>query len=111
MYKFDARDNDKLDSYEKLPCKYCGKYKTYEGHDGCLKELIGIANACCGHGNINKAYVQFLDGVSIDGEDAIAIQDILKKHSINYNGLNCKKEDRLKFLMGNIPFYKDAWNL
>ena len=78
---------------------------------GCLGELIGIANACCGHGNVNKAYVQFLDGTSINGKDAIAIQDILKKHSINYNGLNYKKENRLKFLIGNVKFYKDAWNL
>lgn len=93
MDKLDARDNNNLDEYEKIPCKYCGKYRTYEGHDGCLGELIGIANACCGHGNVNKAYVQFLDGTSVNGKDAMTIQNILKKHSIM----------RVLFLMRGSP--------
>jgi hypothetical protein len=38
-------------------------------------------NACCGHGDIEDAYVQFLDGFSISGEDAIIILEVLKKIS------------------------------
>lgn len=92
-------------------CEHCGKSKTIEGHDGCLGELIGIANACCGHGNPNMAYVQFLDGTGIYGSDAILIQKILKRNSINYKGINYEKEERLKFLEGNVLFYKEEWNL
>jgi hypothetical protein len=107
----DARNNDKLKSFEKVPCKYCGKYKTFEGHDGCISELIGIANACCGHGNINEAYVQFLDGTVIKGKDAVLLQAILKRNSINYNDINTKKEERFKFMERGILFYKENWNL
>ena len=37
-------------------------------------------NACCGHGNGREAYVQFLDGFSLSGEDAIVILKVLKKY-------------------------------
>ena len=60
-------------------CGYCGLGNTKEGHDGCLGELPGIMNACCGHGVKRDAYVQFLDGVSIHGESAGVILDELKK--------------------------------
>jgi hypothetical protein len=36
-------------------------------------------NACCGHGVVDEAYVQFLDGASVHGRDALTIIDILKK--------------------------------
>jgi hypothetical protein len=62
------------------PCGYCRKRNTPEGHDGCLGTLKGIMNACCGHGQINEAYVQFLDGAAIHKEDAIVIMDVLKKY-------------------------------
>ena len=61
-------------------CGDCGKLPTQEGHDQCISNLIGCMNACCGHGSTNKAYVQFLDGKCIRGEDAITIQNILKRH-------------------------------
>jgi len=38
-------------------------------------------NACCGHGQINDAYIQFLDSFSIYGKDAKVIIDILKKYN------------------------------
>lgn len=60
-------------------CKHCGKDPTKEDHDGCLGTLPGLMNACCGHGEENEAYVQFLDGSRIAGKDAITIQNILKK--------------------------------
>jgi hypothetical protein len=44
------------------PCGYCGLANTPEGHDGCLGEIPGVRNACCGHGEAGSAYVQFNDG-------------------------------------------------
>lgn len=70
-------DTNKLESDR--PCRCCDKARTKEGHDGCLGELKGLSNACCGHGIIDDAYVQFLDGTIIKGEDAVVIQNILKK--------------------------------
>ena len=37
-------------------------------------------NACCGHGEVEKAYVQFLGGFSIHGADAVVVLEILKKY-------------------------------
>lgn len=96
----DARDNNKLFEFEKEPCDKCGKYKTYEGHDGCLGELMGLANACCGHGDNKKAYVQFLDGTGVYGDDAIEIQKILKRNTFEKS-----KIDKVKFLSGSVKFY------
>jgi hypothetical protein len=62
------------------PCGNCGSNPTKEGHDGCLGELKGLMNACCGHGDEREAYVQFLDGTVISGKDAVIIQCILKKY-------------------------------
>lgn len=61
-------------------CKHCGKSDTGKGHDGCLGTLKGVGNACCGHGFSDEAYVQFLDGSSVHGEDASIILNILKNH-------------------------------
>lgn len=68
-------------TYEKRPCGHCDKMPTQEGHDACLGTLIGVMNACCGHGQTNEAYAQLLDGHGIHGEDAITVMAILKKHS------------------------------
>jgi hypothetical protein len=68
-----------VQTYAERPCGYCGKTQTTEGHDGCLGTLPGIMNACCGHGQTNEVYVQFLDGTSIHREDAITILEILKR--------------------------------
>ena len=40
-------------------CGQCGRPVTAEGHDGCLGTLPGVANACCGHGQVQDAYVQY----------------------------------------------------
>lgn len=60
----------------------CGKCKNLnikEGHDACLGTLPGVMNACCGHGIIKDAYVQFLGGFCIRGKVAMIIIEILKK--------------------------------
>ena len=41
------------------PCGYCGKENTKNDHDGCLGTLPGVINACCGHGVVREAYIQF----------------------------------------------------
>ena len=68
-----------VDTWQDRPCGICGKFPTEEGHDACLGTLPGVMNACCGHGDNRDAYVQFLGGFSINGEDAITILTILKK--------------------------------
>lgn len=71
------------ETYKNKPCGYCGKKATREGHDACLGTLIGLMNACCGHGEEGSAYVQFLDGKCIRGKDAKTIIEVLKKHNKN----------------------------
>ena len=53
------------------PGGHCGSANTKEGHDGCLGTLAGVMNACCGHGVIEEAYVQFSPERCLRGEDAI----------------------------------------
>lgn len=62
-------------------CGNCNKPDTKEGHDPCLGTLIGLRNACCGHGETDEAYVQFIDGKCVRGKDALNIVEILKKVS------------------------------
>ncbi len=53
-------------------CGECGQPNTPEGHDACLGTLPGVMNACCGHGDIGDAYVQFPDGrKQLDGRAAL----------------------------------------
>lgn len=50
-------------------CGHCGRGNTSEDHDGCLGILTGgVMNACCGHGTTKEAYVQFWDGLTVDGQ-------------------------------------------
>jgi hypothetical protein len=77
--KWVYSDNKQSVADFKRPCGYCGNDATKEGHDRCLGTLKGLMNACCGHSNIKKTFVQFLDGHIIRGEDARIIIDILKK--------------------------------
>lgn len=59
-------------------CGHCGEPNSKEGHDGCLGTLPGIMNACCGHGDLEEAYVQFSPGNCVRGLDAVAEIDRLK---------------------------------
>lgn len=65
------------DTHEERPCGICGKERTPEGHDGCVGTLPGVMNACCGHGNLGEAYVQFPNGRLMQGQEAL---DYIKKH-------------------------------
>ena len=65
-------------TYKDRSCGNCGNPPTDEGHDSCLGTLNDVMNACCGHGIGKKAYIQFLDGHSIHGHNAIIILSKLK---------------------------------
>ena len=98
MWYFTSNNSPVPDNKD-MPCGRCGEPMTKEGHDNCLGELDGLANACCGHGDTSQAYIQFLDGTSISGNDAIAIQEILKR-----NKGNSTKLEKLIFLAGSCKF-------
>jgi len=51
-------------------CGKCGMPPTKDGHDDCIANLPRVLNACCGHGNINEAYVMFQDETIIVGREA-----------------------------------------
>ena len=55
-------------------------------------------NACCGHGDIEEAYIQFWDGSCIRGEDAKTIQNILKKYQLDIDSEDY--QNRIKLLEG-----------
>lgn len=53
-------------------CTICSRFAGDDGHDPCIANLEGVKNACCGHGFIDDAYIQFHDGRgTIRGEDAL----------------------------------------
>lgn len=62
-------NGDEISELDK--CERCGKPSTSEGYDNCLGKLEVVKNACCGHGFIEHAYIQFEDDSIIRGEDVI----------------------------------------
>ena len=67
-----------VENWKDRACGHCGLSNTPEGHDGCLGTLPGVMNACCGHGDVRSAYVQFWDGRSIHGNFAQRTIDSLR---------------------------------
>jgi len=59
-------------------CGHCGKSQTENGHDACIPDLPGVMNACCGHGIVSEAYIQFENGECIRGKNAIDKIKLLK---------------------------------
>lgn len=71
--------SDMAGSGQRGICIECKKGPTKEGHDGCLGTLPGpIMNACCGHGDVGCAYIQYRGGKRIAGAEAITEQERLK---------------------------------
>jgi hypothetical protein len=62
-----------VEGWRDRPCRKCGEDNTPEGHDACLGTLPGVANACCGHGDDESAYVQYEGGCHLTGAEAIAV--------------------------------------
>lgn len=48
------------------PCKHCGKV-CENGIDACLGNLEGVESACCGHGNSDKSFIKFNNGITVRG--------------------------------------------
>ena len=67
-----------VETWEEKPCGICGKKFTKDGRDPCIGTLPNVINACCGHGNIEEAYVQFSLDDMISGNEAI---EYIKKHT------------------------------
>ena len=51
------------------PCGRCGQPgpSGRADLDPCLSVLPGVDNACCGHGNRSESYIQFTNGVIVQG--------------------------------------------
>lgn len=49
------------------PCGFCNMASSDNEPDACLGVLPGVMNACCGHGNIKEAYIQFENGMRVSG--------------------------------------------
>lgn len=43
------------------PCPKCGEAPSEDNHDPCIRNLPGVAFACCGHG-VEQGYIKFEDG-------------------------------------------------
>jgi len=85
-YVFSDTNDSVSTTWEERPCGSCGERSTWEGHDGCMGTLPSVMNACCGHGNINEAYVQFNDGAIVRGSVAEEVTEILKMQRGVKNG-------------------------
>lgn len=72
----DTREST-VDTWRERPCGHCGQHSSPEGHDACLGTLPCVANACCGHGHDDEAYVQFWDGSTARGAAARAVIELL----------------------------------
>lgn len=77
-------DNNEPTINNERPCGHCLKDNTKEGHDYCLNTLPNVMNACCGHGIIDEAYIQFQNRDIIRGEKTIKWIKLLKgtKHYV-----------------------------
>jgi hypothetical protein len=60
-WRFKDTGEPMKDNWQDRPCGHCGEKGTPEGHDWCISKLLGVKNACCGHGDTQYAYVQFND--------------------------------------------------
>lgn len=78
--EFRYRDNDNLTvkTYRRRDCGSCQKPNRPDDHDACLGELPSVINACCGHGDVSAAYIQWPDETCIRGEEALAKMEELK---------------------------------
>lgn len=62
-------------------CCHCKKLPSKEGHDGCMGKLPDkwVMNACCGHGEDDRAYVQFWNSRKLIGGEANQYIEINKQ--------------------------------
>lgn len=85
--------HDDTSNFENLVCEHCGNspMPTDESgySDGCLKNvgvIPGVYHLCCGHGNVDEAYVVFEDK-TLNGIEAIEYLKSLRVEIKNYQSL------------------------
>lgn len=66
-----------VDGYRTRPCGVCQQLRTGDEHDPCIANLPGVMNACCGHGAVGEAYVQWRR-FRVGGALAICVQWVLR---------------------------------
>lgn len=54
-------------------CGHCGLANNKDDNDGCIGTLQGVMNACCGHGCDKAAYIQYHNGLTIRGPEALDV--------------------------------------
>lgn len=76
--KFYTPPPDLAGSGQFSKCAFCKLEPIIDGaevYDGCIGKLQGnIWNACCGHGDKDIAYIQYVGGTCIRGEEAVKEQ-------------------------------------
>lgn len=70
-WRFSDTGEPTAPNWKNRPCGICLEFPTKDGHDACIGKLANVSNACCGHGDLKSAYIQYDDGVAIEGESAI----------------------------------------
>lgn len=71
-------DDDSPTSNTYRNCGICKLPNRSDGHDACIGVLQNVTNACCGHGDVKSAYVQFDYGYTIRGLKAIGYINAVK---------------------------------
>lgn len=69
------------ETWRERACGECGEMQTKEDYDPCIGKLENVMNACCGHGVVDDAYIQYNDKTCIRGKEAIdeiKLLDLLK---------------------------------
>ena len=62
-------DGQAVEDNPNRPCGYCNLSNMPEGYDGCIGKIPNVTNACCGHGYISDAYIQFPNGTVLRKHD------------------------------------------
>jgi len=61
-------------------CGSCALPNRKDEHDACIGELPGdVINACCGHGEVTEAYIQYSNKPSLRGVAAVTEMQALVK--------------------------------
>lgn len=81
VWRYEDDDSKVSRGWNKRPCKTCGEQWTEDKHDPCIANLSGVMNACCGHGDVKKAYVQFDRNNAVYGLEAI---EVFKKNGKDF---------------------------
>lgn len=83
-----------VETWRDRPCGHCGLHNTPEGHDGCLGVLPGVMSTCCGHGDAQRAYVQWPTRERVGGVEALeVINKLIKGRTMSERRIICNHCD------------------